>query len=454
VPASVFGTDRKPGAPGHPEIELALVELYRATGERPYLELAQFFIDQRGHGVVGAGWYNDPKYHQDHLPVRQATAVEGHAVRQLYLTAGVTDVYLETGEQALLDAVMRQWQDMTSGKLHITGGVGARHEWEAFGEPYELPNDRCYCETCAAIGSIMWNWRLLLATGDGRFADLIERTLYNALLSGVSLEGRTYFYGNVLLSRGGIERKEWFDCACCPPNLTRVLASLAHYFATGDANGLQVHQYAPGTISALQGRIRLDVETAYPWEGNVRFTVRETDSAPWTLQLRVPAWCKGATVAVNAQASQSDTAQGYVSIERVWRAGDTVELELPMVPRLVEAHPRNDSTRDSAAIERGPIVYCLEACDQDPSVNLLDVQLDDTAPLVEQWRGDMLEGVVSVEAQGFVCDPAPWGDELYKPLGAAGDLSRAPLRLTAIPYYAWANRGPHAMRVWIPRAAG
>ncbi|MGQ9687157.1 MAG: glycoside hydrolase family 127 protein, partial [Thiobacillaceae bacterium] len=196
---SVFGPGKRPGAPGHPEIEMALVELYRETGERRYLELAGFFLDQRGHGVIGGRGY-----HQDRVPVREATAVEGHAVRQLYLTTGMADVYLETGEPALLSALLRQWDDMTGTKLYLTGGLGARHEGEAFGDPYELPNDRAYCETCAAIASILWNWRLLLATGKGRFADLIERTLYNGFLSGLSLDGQKYFYVNPLLSRGGI----------------------------------------------------------------------------------------------------------------------------------------------------------------------------------------------------------------------------------------------------------
>ncbi len=454
--ASVFGPDKKPGAPGHPEVELALVELYRATGERSYLDLARFFINQRGHGAVGKGWYNNPKYHQDHVPVREATAIEGHAVRALYLTAGITDVYLETGEQALLDALMRQWHDMTASKFFITGGVGSRHEWEAFGEPYELPNDRCYCETCAAVGSIMWNWRLLLLTGDGRFANVIERTLYNGLLSGVSLDGRTYFYDNVLLSRGGIERKEWFDCACCPPNVTRVIAYLPHYFATGDASGLQIHQYAPMTIHVeLESRreVRLRLETGYPWQGLVKMAIEQTDSSSWTLQLRIPAWCKNASLRINGKSLQPGIKQDYVSIVRMWQEGDTVELELPMPPHFVEAHPRTDATRGSVAIRRGPIVYCIEACDQDASVNIMDVQVDETAPLEATWRDDLLGGVMTVEAAGYALDVSAWSNQLYKPLGSAGDLPHRPVRLTAIPYYAWADRGPHAMRVWIPRTS-
>jgi len=452
---SVFGPDKRSGTPGHPEIEMALVELYRETHERRYLGMAEFFLDQRGRGILSSGRYGNPAYYQDHVPVREATAVAGHAVRQLYLTAGVTDVYLETGEQALLDVVARQWRDMTRGKLYITGGVGSRHEGEAFGEPYELPNDRCYCETCAAIASILWNWRMLLATGSVCFADLIERTLYNGFLSGVSLDGRGFFYVNPLLSPGGIERAEWYHCACCPPNVMRLIASLGHYFATGDPTGLQIHQYGPATIDTELGpgrRVTLRMETDYPWQGQVRLTVEQTSGPSWRLSLRLPGWCEGASVQINDQPVQVPAGEGYATIERSWRKGDTVELDFPMVPQLIEPHPRSDSTRGCVAIERGPLVYCLEQCDQEPSVNIMDVQVDAAAALQAAWRGDLLGGVMVVEAMGYAVDVAPWQDCLYRPARDRGDLSRRPVRLQAVPYHVWANRGPGAMRVWIPRS--
>jgi hypothetical protein len=374
----------------------------------------------------------------------------------LYLTAGMTDVYLETGEPALLDALMRQWRDVTGGKLFITGGLGSRYEGEAFGEPYELPNDRCYCETCAAIASILWNWRLLLVTGDGRFADLIERTLYNGFLSGASLDGRGFFYVNPLLSRGGIERPEWHGCACCPPNVMRLIASLGHYFATADPTGLQVHQYAPATLAVElePGRqIALRMETDYPWQGLVKLTVEQTDGSAWHLALRLPGWCEGPSVQVNGQPSDRlAIGEGYATVERSWRVGDTVELDLPMAPRLIEAHPRVDPTRGSVAIERGPLVYCLEQCDQEAAVNVLDVQMDETAPLQAAWRDDLLGGVMVVEAGGYALDTGRWQDQLYRPLDRQGNLPRRPVRLSAVPYHLWANRGPGAMRVWIPRS--
>ena len=458
----VFGPGKRPGTDGHPEIEMALVELYRATGERRYRDLAAFFLDERGHGRLDTKPYN-ATYYADRVPVREATAIEGHAVRALYLAAGVTDLYLETGEIALLDAVLRQWRDMVAGKLYVTGGLGARHEGEAFGAPYELPNDRAYSETCAAIGSIMWSWRLLLATGEARFADLIERTLYNGFLSGVSLDGARFAYVNPLLDWGDGERADWFRTACCPPNVMRLLASLGHYFATidpGEVPGLYLHQYGAATVEAepAPGRaVGLRLESAYPWEGLVRLTVTRTDGASWRLGLLLPAWCAEPTVRLNGWPHDEPRDRGgYATIERAWREGDTVELDLPMRPRFVEAHPRIDATRGSVAIERGPVVYCLEQQDQDGAVDVLDARIDETAPLEAAWRGELLGGVVTVAGTGYVeegADADAWRDRLYRPWGgrasatAIGRLAR----LTAVPYYARGNRGPGAMRVWIPR---
>ena len=286
---ATFGPGKRPATPGHPEIETALVELYRESGERRYLALAGFLLDNRGYGWLGPSHrYGVSAYFQDRVPIRESSEVEGHAVRALYLTAGVADVYLETGEQALLDALQRQFTDMVSRKLYITGGVGSRHLAEAFGKPYELPNELAYCETCAAIASIMWCWRMLLITGESRFADLAERTLYNAVLSGVSLDGELYFYVNPLadngetenLHRGGPSRKPWHNVACCPPNVMRLVASLGHYAATRDEGGLQIHQYGAARIAAdlaTGGSATLRIESEYPWDGSVRLVAAELD---------------------------------------------------------------------------------------------------------------------------------------------------------------------------------
>jgi hypothetical protein len=455
----VFGPGRRATTDGHAEIEMALVELFRETGERRHLELAAFFLEQRGHGRIGENRYASPAAFQDRVPVREALTVEGHAVRALYLTTGVADRYLETGEAALLMLLTRQWEDMVTRKLYLTGGVGARHLAEAFGQPYELPSDLAYAETCGAIASLMWSWRLLLATGQARFADLIERTLYNAILAGVSLDGERYFYVNPLASngedehlhRGGCHRKPWHAVACCPPNVMRLLASLGHYLATGDAEGLQIHQYASARIALADPGLALRMESDYPWDGRVRLTIETSPGSSWTLALRVPAWCAEATVTVNdAPAARGDTTTGYLRLTRAWRTGDVVELALAMAPRLVQAHPWIESTRGRVAIERGPLVYCVEHADQ-PHVAVADLEIDVASPLAEAWEPERLDGVTVVRAAGREADHASWDDRLYRPLESGGPAGGRPVMLTAIPYYAWANREPGAMRVWIPR---
>ncbi len=451
---ATFGPGKLEGTCGHSEIELALIELYRMTDKQAYLDLSKFFIDQRGKGVMrGLGWMK-AEYHQDRVPVREEDIVEGHAVRAMYLNSGVADLYLETGEQALWTALTRQWDDMTNGKMFITGGLGARYEGEAFGDPYELPSDRCYCETCAAIGSLMWNWRMLLVTGESRFADLIERTLYNGILSGLAMDGKHFFYMNPLFSRGGYARQEWYACACCPPNLMRLLASLGQYFVTQDASGLQVHLYNSAAIQSElpSGKpVKLAMQTRYPWDGDVQVSIQETDGSSWTLRLRVPEWSSSATVSVNGQTIQNPTVEaGYIVLERAWKAGDVVQLTLPMEAELMEANPRIDAVRDSVAIQRGPLVYCLEGSDH-PEVNLMDVRLDEDAPLEPILRGDVgSEAIVAIQGKGFVTDANAWKGRLYRPVRKA-DAPRESVPITAIPFYAWGNRGANAMRVWIPR---
>ena len=454
-----FGPGRHVATPGHPEIELALAELYRETGERRHLDLAAFFLEHRGHGWLGPGRFNSPVSFQDRVPVRQSTTVEGHAVRALYLTTGVSDLYLETGDKALLETLNTQWHDMVEGKLYLTGGVGARHHSEAFGHAYELPNDLAYCETCGAIASVMWSWRMLLATGESRFADLIERTLYNAILSGVSLAGDLYFYVNPLasngdvelLSRGGNRRKEWHLVACCPPNVMRTFAALGHYFATRDGSGLQIHLYGPARIAAdlAAGSVAVRMESTYPWDGKVRLTIEDPGAAPWTLSLRVPAWCRGASATVDGRAVGTLGAGGYLRTERAWKRGDVVELDMPMPARLTEAHPRIESTRGCVAIERGPLVYCLETADN-PDGHVADLEIDTAAPLESTWAPDRLGGVVLVKATGWAVETRPWANQLYRQVGAP-PAARRRVALTAVPYYAWANREPGAMRIWIPR---
>ncbi len=428
---------RDEGTCGHPEVELGLVKLFRLTGERSYLELAQAFVDRRGSATLEPATHG-ASYFQNRVAVREQDEVEGHAVRALYLAAGVTDLFMETGERALLDAMHAQWRDMASRKAYVTGGVGAHHMDEAFGDAYELPPDRCYGETCAAIASVFWNWRMLLVTGEARFADLLERTLYNGVLAGLALDGGGYSYVNPLHVREGhrdpvergARRQPWYACACCPPNVMRLLASLQRYVATRDADGVQIHQYMTGRFGPVR------VRTDYPWDGRV--TVEIFDPGRWTLALRVPSWA-------SARLDGEPVAPGYASLTREWRAGETVTLELDMTPRAVGPHPRIDAVRGCLAIERGPLVYCLEAVDAPAGTVVDDLRLAGALEAVE--RPDLLGGIVAVEADGAHAPADTWGWP-YRTEPASNGAR--PVRLLAVPYALWGNRGDGAMRVWIP----
>jgi len=468
---SVFGTGLKQGTCGHPEVEMALIELYREVGNPHYLDLAKYFIDQRGKNVMQGHRSYGPEYNQDHIPVRDASEAVGHAVRQLYLASGVTDLYLETGEQSLLDAMFRLSKDITETKEYITGGMGSRFDGEAFGDPYELPTDQCYCETCAAIASLMWNWRMLLATGDGFFADEIERALYNNILASPALDGQHYFYINPLLLREAKnlrlstdlppsevfipdQRPEWHDCACCPPNVMRIISSFEHYSVTQNSNGVQIHQFAPlnfqGELFSEQ-IVKFNIKTEYPWQGLVNLQILETGESPWVLSLRVPGWSKHPTLKVNGKMiNDFEIEKGYILLRRSWQNGDVVELDLNMEAKFVLSNPRIDATRGCVAIQRGPVVYCLEDKDQVIKGKLLDVVVNIEQPLLVRWDGDLLGGVVVVEAKGYFTDIASWKGHLYQPLESVGKENQKVANLLAIPYYAWGNRIIGGMRVWIP----
>ncbi|MFD6443846.1 glycoside hydrolase family 127 protein [Promicromonospora sp. NPDC060204] len=454
------GPDQLREVDGHPVIEMALVELYRETGMRAYLDLASWFVEARGTGIIEAHG-KQPTYFSDRVKVREATTVEGHAVRAVYLGAGAADVAIETGDAELLAALDTQYRAMERGKQYLTGGLGARWEGEAFGDPYELPTDRGYAETCAAIGGVQWAWRMLLATGEARYADQIERMLLNGFLAGVSLSGTEYFYVNPLQLRSDAHAEEdrspahgrrgWFDCACCPPNIMRTVSSFTGYVATADGPGLQLHQYAPGTVTVPLdgGTLRLRVETRYPDEGSIALHVEEAPDGEVSLALRVPAWADGATLD-----GAPVTAGTYARVTRRFAAGDTVLLDLPMTPRLTTADPRVDAVRGAVAIERGPLVYALEQPDQEAGTVVDDLRIDVAGALSDEFRPELLGGVTVVRASGAVV-PGPDVDATspYGPAPAASATSSDPVRdvtLTAIPYYAWANRGPQPMRVWVP----
>lgn len=457
-----LGAEGRAGVDGHPEIEMALIELYRTVGDERHLSLARRFIEERGHGLLGDDRFG-AAYWQDHAPVRDAPTVAGHAVRQMYLDCGAVDLAVETGDSELLEAVIHRWNDMVATRTHLTGAIGSRHRDESFGDPYELPPDQAYAETCAAIGSVMLAWRLLLATGEERFADHLERTLYNAVLPGVSLDGQEFFYVNPLQRRrqylpsGGPDvatRQPWFACACCPPNLMRLLASVEHYLATVDHTGIQIHMLATCTLrfGAPGEETVLDVATDYPWDGAVRIQVVRTPERPWRLRIRRPAW------AASGQARLADQelvwpSEPYIDLDRRWRSGDVLELTFDMPPHYVTADPRIDAIRGCGALERGPLVYCLEEADLPAGVTLDEVVVLRDRPLAVEPGPLPLAPALAIRARvaTFTRPFSAW--PYYVPGAESTPSSTSELDVIAIPYFAWANRGLGGMRVWTPETA-
>lgn len=466
---SVFGPGKQVNTVcGHPEVETALVELHRTTDEKRYLDLARYFLERRGHGTLSSGADRGhdrdpgPEYWQDHTPIRAADEVTGHAVRQLYLLAGAADLAAETGDTELRTALERLWRDMVTTKTYLTGAVGSRHDWEAFGDAHELPADRAYAETCAAIASIHFSWRMALLTGEARYSDLVERTLFNGFLAGAGLDGRTWLYVNPLHRRAHsherpgdqtAHRTPWFRCACCPPNVMRLLAALPHYMATTDDSGLRLHQYATGLYGGDGLTVR--VTTEYPWDGTVTVTVEHAPSTlPRTLSLRLPAWCADHTLTVNGTTVEGEAEAGWLTVTRAFTPGDTVRLDLAMPARLTAPPARVDAVRGCAAVERGPLVYCLEQTDQPDRLDPDGVAVVPDASLTVRSRPELLGGVNTVSVTGSLL-PAedPSADWPYPPYAsAASGEPRESVELTAVPYYAWANREAGAMRVWLPLA--
>ncbi|WP_328475222.1 glycoside hydrolase family 127 protein [Actinoplanes sp. NBC_00393] len=413
---------------GHPNIEMALVDLGRITGERRHLTMAARMLELRGHGTLPAARFG-AAYWQDHEPVREASSVAGHAVRQLYLDCGAVDVAVELGDDRLLAAVRRRWDDMMRTRAYLTGGLGSRHRDEAFGDPYELPPDRAYAETCAAIANVMLARRLSLATGEAGYADAIERTMFNGVLPGIALNGTEFFYTNPLQRRthrapGGTgQRQPWYRCACCPPNLMRMLSTWEQHLATYDDSGIQLHQYASADLRTPATLLRM--RTGYPWDGRITVHVAETPAQSWTLSLRVPRWSRSATLTGPDGTHTVDA--GVVKRHRRWQPGDVVELSLDQPARITEPDPRIDAVRGCVAVQRGPLVYCIEAADAPPRTEIEELTCDPRRELTPVPRPDIAEAMVGIDV------PMTGGR-------TAG----------AIPYFAWANRGPGGMRVWIP----
>lgn len=458
-----FGREpgQRRGYCGHPEIELALIRLAHATGERRYLDLARYFVDERGRQphyydqeALARGdapetfWARSYEYNQAHLPVREQPEVVGHAVRATYLYSAMVDLAAEDGDPTLLAASDRLWKHLTTKRMYVMGGIGTSKSNEGFTSDYDLPNESAYAETCAAIALVFWAQRVLQLNCDRRYADVLELALYNAVLSGVSLDGTTFFYDNPLASDGGHHRQEWFACPCCPPNLARIFASLGAYIYAASDDELAVHLYQQSSAQLTLGgqAVTLHQQTGYPWDESVTLTVGAAKPATFGLRLRVPGWCAAPRLSVNGDPVDLAGAleQGYAVLRRTWQDGDVVQLDLPMPVARVYAHPDVRADQGRVALQRGPLIYCLEQADQ--SLPLHRLALPAGAELRAERAPDLLGGVVVIEAAAEALSEADWQGQLYRSAPPAAE----PARLRAIPYFAWDQREPGPMTVWLP----
>ncbi|MEW9307078.1 glycoside hydrolase family 127 protein [Labrys neptuniae] len=460
--ADMFGTEpgKRKGYCGHEEIELALVKLGRVTGQRKYLELARYFVDQRGQQphyfdeearARGA----DPKdyhfktyeYSQSHKPVREQDKVVGHAVRAMYLYAGMADIAAEFADDSLRVALERLWDDLTTKNLYVTGGLGPSAANEGFTSDYDLPNDTAYAETCASVALVFWASRMLGVGPNARYADVMEQALYNGSISGLSLDGSRFFYENPLESRGRHNRWKWHRCPCCPPNIGRMVASIGTYAYGLAEDAVAVHLYGDSTVRfEVNGQKAVLAQTSrYPWDGAVSMTIDTERPLRFKLHLRVPGWCPRAQLAVNGETVDLPAvlADGYVTLDREWKATDTIRLDLDMPARRLYANPRVRQDAGRVALARGPVIYCVEEVDN--SEPLHSLVLPPAATIEATEAPDLLGGVVTLSAQAVADRTSDWGDSLYR--NTPPDRERAMVR--AVPYFAWDNRQPGDMRVWL-----
>jgi uncharacterized protein len=459
--AATFGTGpgQKRGYCGHQEIELALFKLYRLTGDKRRLDLALYFINERGRQpphyftqeAIARGddpakyWAGTYEYNQSHLPVREQTKVVGHAVRAMYMLSAMADLAAETDDEGLKRACETLWRDVTTAQMYVTAGLGPKETNEGFTEPFDLPNETAYAETCASVALIFWAQRMLHLDLDGDYADALERALFNGALSGLSREGTHYFYSNPLESRGQHKRWAWHICPCCTMNVARLVASVGGYFLSTSERGVAFHLYGglEANVAIAETKVALRETSDYPWSGEIRIEVDLEAPAPFDLMLRVPGWAKGAKATVNGEQVPFAVMSGYATIHRRWSKGDIVTLILPMPAERLYAHPNVRMDVGRVALRRGPLIYCVEEGDN-PGSPVQTLELPRSAPIEAKWRIDLFDGAMTLTA------PAKRlvsGDEgaLYSttPPAAQDDT------LTAIPYYLWANRQPGSMEVWI-----
>lgn len=447
---SVFGPGKRMGYPGHPEIELALIKLWKVTGEQRYFNLARFFIENRGKKFFAEEHKTpldryDGTYWQDDVPIFEHRNIKGHAVRAAYLMSGATDVAGEINSEPLLKMLGRVWRNTVYRNMYITGGIGPSAHNEGFTEDYDLPNLTAYQETCASVALAQWNHRLALLYGDSKYVDVYERSLYNGVLSGVSHDGKRFFYVNPLESRGTHHRSPWFGCACCPPNVARTLASLGEYAYAASDDGLWVNLYIQGKVTTRlkNGKFGINVTTDYPWDGKVLIVPIIEKPAEYELRLRIPGWCEQYTISLNKKKIDSPKIErGYIVLKKEWRSNDRIELNFEMPVLKVMANPRVKADLGLIALQRGPIVYCVEACDFDVPLNTIYLPLETELKPV---KTNLFNGIVTL--QGYACslEEIDWKDALYKPIKEVKKV-----KFTAIPYFSWDNRKAGPMRVWHP----
>ncbi len=467
---SVFGAEagKTRGYCGHPEIELALVKLFRATGEARYLRLGQYFIEERGRQphyfdleatLRGEDpktyWAKTHEYTLSHLPVRKQTHAVGHAVRALYLYCGMADIARETRDKALLEVCERLWESVYHRQSYVTGGIGSASQNEGFTFDYDLPNQSAYAETCAAIASVFWNHRLLQFHRDSRYADEMERALYNGVLSGVSADGRSFFYVNPLEMHADevkpddpyhkSHRVGWFGCACCPPNIARLLASLGGFVYSESETEIAVHLYVQSSVELrVAGRtVALRQETEYPWKGKILITLEPQTPVEFCLSLRLPGWCREAHLLLNGKAAPAPLERGYMTLRRKWARGDRVELNLRMPVERVHAHPQVRTDAGRVALQRGPIIYCVESIDV--GVPVASLILPPGTELLAVYEKQLFGGTTSLQGEARISSEAGWEQKLYR----FGPDSLSPTRFKAIPYCVWGNRDATEMAVWL-----
>lgn len=477
---SVFGTEPSQihGYDGHQEIELALVKLYRVTGLEKYLKLSQYFLDQRGqepnffieewetrgrtsYWTQGPSTKPNLEYHQGHAPVREQKEAHGHAVRAVYMYTAMADVAAQTGDESLLQACRNLWDNIVHKQMYVTGGIGSTHRGEAFSFDYDLPNDTIYAETCASIGLIFFAQRMLQIEPNREYADVIERALYNNVIGSMSKDGKHYFYVNPLevwpkasehnpdKHHVKSERQKWFGCSCCPPNVARLVTSLGEYIYTASDSELYVNQYIGGVANASVGGENIEIiqETNYPWDGRIKIQVTPEREHSFILGLRIPGWCHSAKVFINGEEKQltDRMRDGYALIERTWHIGDVVQLDLAMDIQLIQSHPELRANAGKVAIQRGPIVYCIEEVDN--QAPLASMTLLTESPLTVNFDPNLLGGTMVIEGEALLDDQVKWNKELYRPFKSESK----PVKLRAIPYYSWGNRTTGEMSVWIRR---